>query len=210
MQLPGVGELRRLQARLGDAARRRRAASAPVRWAATDTRTRARCGQAARALVEAQAAPHPRPVPSLDRAARGLEVPVGPAHRLRRRPRRPRGCYQRGLVVDLTTQRRGPNGEWSTPKQFALREDQWADAPDPMDRQIAQMLTGAGSDARHFGSGYGGRATLLPRAAAFGTTLRLMCESGRCRVSLNGESDPLPLTLGSRSTVGACASTSCR
>ena len=60
--------------------------------------------------------------------------------------------YQRGLVVDLATQRRAPNGEWSTPKQFSLREDQWADAPDPVDRQIAQMLTGAGSDARHVGA----------------------------------------------------------
>ena len=38
--------------------------------------------------------------------------------------------YQRGLVVDLATQRRAPNGEWGTPKQFSLREDQWADAPE--------------------------------------------------------------------------------
>jgi len=101
--------------------------------------------------------------------------------------------FQRGLVVDLTTQKRGPNGEWTPPKQFALREDQWADAPDPMDRQIAQMLTGAGSDARISG-GLGSvarRYYLEP--AAFGTTLRLMCESGRCRVSINGETDPLPL-----------------
>jgi hypothetical protein len=101
--------------------------------------------------------------------------------------------FQRGLVVDLTTQKRAPNGEWSSPKQFALREDQWADAPDPMDRQIAQMLTGAGSDTRISG----GLGTVARRyylePAAFSTTLRLMCESGRCRVSINGETDPLPL-----------------
>ena len=101
--------------------------------------------------------------------------------------------YQRGLVIDLATQRRGPNGEWGTPKQFALREDQWADAPDPMDRQIAQMLTGAGSDARHIGGGYGVTRRYYLEPPAFGTTLRLMCESGRCRVSLSGESDPPPL-----------------
>jgi uncharacterized protein YndB with AHSA1/START domain len=47
--------------------------------------------------------------------------------------------YQRGLVVDLATQRRAPNGEWGTPKQFSLREDQWADAPDAVDRQIVIM-----------------------------------------------------------------------
>jgi len=105
--------------------------------------------------------------------------------------------YQRGLVIDLATQRRGPNGEWGTPKQFSLREDQWADAPDAVDRQIAQMLTGAGSDARHIGSGYGVTRRYYLEPAAFGTTLRLMCESGRCRVSLSGESDPHPLTWDS-------------
>ena len=102
--------------------------------------------------------------------------------------------YQRGLVVDLATQRRAPNGEWGTPKQFSLREDQWTDAPDPADRQIAQMLTGAGSDARHIGSGYGVNRRYYLEPPAFGTTLRLMCESGRCRVSLTGEADPHPLT----------------
>jgi superfamily II DNA or RNA helicase len=101
--------------------------------------------------------------------------------------------YQRGLVVDLATQRRAPNGEWGTPKQFSLREDQWADAPDPIDRQIAQMLTGAWSDTRHLGSGYGVTRRYYLEPPAFGTTLRLMCESGRCRVSLTGESDPPPL-----------------
>ena len=100
--------------------------------------------------------------------------------------------YQRGLVVDLATQRRAPNGEWSPPKQFALREEQWADAPDAMDRQIAQMLTGAGSDTRTV-SGFGVARRYYLEPPAFGTTLRLMCESGRCRVSVNGEADPLPL-----------------
>jgi len=100
--------------------------------------------------------------------------------------------YQRGLVVELATQRRAPNGEWSAPKQFSLREEQWADAPDPIDRQITQMLTGAGSDARHVG-GYGVSRRYYLEPPAFGTTLRLMCESGRCRVSVSGEADPLPL-----------------
>jgi hypothetical protein len=101
--------------------------------------------------------------------------------------------YQRGLVVDLTTQRRAPNGEWSTPKQFSLREDQWADAPDPVDRQIAQMLLGASSDSRLVAGGYGVTRRYYLEPPAFGTTLRLMCESGRCRVNIAGESDPPPL-----------------
>jgi len=100
--------------------------------------------------------------------------------------------YQRGLVVDLATQRRAPNGEWSPPKQFSLREEQWADAPDALDRQIAQMLTGAGSDTRSLG-GFGVARRYYLEPPAFGTTLRLMCESGRCRVSVNGEADPMPL-----------------
>jgi superfamily II DNA or RNA helicase len=100
--------------------------------------------------------------------------------------------YQRGLVVDLATQRRAPNGEWSTPKQFSLREDQWADAPEPIDRQIAQMLTGAGSDTK-LPSGYGVTRRYYLEPPAFGTTLRLMCDSGRCRVNIGGEPDPMPL-----------------
>ena len=101
--------------------------------------------------------------------------------------------YQRGLVVDLATQRRTPNGEWGPPKQFALREEQWEDAPDLLDRQIAQMLTGAGTDLRG-GPGFGVARRYYLEPPAFGTTLRLMCESGRCRVSLSGESDPSPLS----------------
>ena len=100
--------------------------------------------------------------------------------------------YQRGLVVDLATQRRMPNGEWGPPKQFSLREEQWEDAPDLLDRQIAQMLTGAGTDVRG-GAGFGVARRYYLEPPAFGTTLRLMCESGRCRVSLHGESDPIPL-----------------
>jgi len=100
--------------------------------------------------------------------------------------------HQRGLAVELATQRRMPSGEWTTPKQFSLREDQWAAAPDPLDRQIAQMLTGASSDLRMPGYGVVNRRYYL-EPTAFDTTLRLMCETGRCRVSLQGESDPLPL-----------------
>lgn len=100
--------------------------------------------------------------------------------------------HQRGLVVDLATQRRTPNGDWGPPKQFSLREDQWTHAPDPVDRQIAQMLTGATSDTRMVG-GYGVTRRYYLQPPAFGTTLRLMCQSGRCRVNVNGEPDPLPL-----------------
>jgi hypothetical protein len=99
--------------------------------------------------------------------------------------------HQRGLVVELATQKRLADGEWSPPKQFGLREDQWANAPDPLDRQIAQMLVGAGSDSRYLGHGVTRRYYLTP--AAFDTTLRLMCETGRCRVSVSGEADPAPL-----------------
>jgi len=99
--------------------------------------------------------------------------------------------HQRGLVVELTSQKRLPNGDWGPPKHFALREDQWANAPDPLDRQVAQMLVGAGSDSRYVGPGITRRYYLEP--AAFDSTLRLMCDTGRCRVSVNGEPDPAPL-----------------
>src|SRR5688572_21119409 len=99
---------------------------------------------------------------------------------------------QRGLAVELAMQRRMPNGEWTSPKQFGLREDQWLTAPDPLDRQIAQMLTGALSDLRPASFGVVNRRYYL-EPISFDTTLRLMCETGRCRVSIQGESDPLPL-----------------
>ena len=167
--LPGMGELRRLQARLGHHARRGRAAAAPLRWAAADPCARTRCGASPPELswkrklrrirdrVPVTDAPPPDSKFPCDR--RIVYVVDLAATRL----------FQRGLVVDLTTQKRAPNGEWSSPKQFALREDQWADAPDPMDRQIAQMLTGAGSDARISGGlGYVSRDATIssrPRSA---------------------------------------------
>jgi hypothetical protein len=99
--------------------------------------------------------------------------------------------YQRGLVIELATQKRLSDERWGPPKQFALREDQWAQSPDPLDRQIAQMLVGAASDSRYTAHLVSRHYYLEP--AAFDTTLRLMCETGRCRVRLTDEADPAPL-----------------
>ena len=71
--------------------------------------------------------------------------------------------YQRGLVVDLTTQRRAPNGEWGTPKQFSLREDQWTDAPD---RVGVAAFTAGGWEAHELGTHLADRGIAV-RAGSF-------------------------------------------
>jgi hypothetical protein len=87
-----------------------------------------------------------------------------------------------GLVVELAIEKGQRDGSWSAPVQFRLGADVWFTAPDPMDRQLAQMLMGAAPNdvwGKYPESSPGG---FVLDAAAFDTTLRLMCETGRCRV----------------------------
>ena len=85
-----------------------------------------------------------------------------------------------GIVVELATERQKPGGAWELPVPFRIAADAWQSAPDPVDRQIAQMLIGAPPPTPHVGptrtSGF------VLRGAALDTTLRLICSTGRCRV----------------------------
>ena len=84
-----------------------------------------------------------------------------------------------GLVIDIGTELRAANGSWGEPKRFTLGVPVWFAAPDPIDRQIAEMLCGA-SDAyapvRTRTAGF----VIAPRAVA--TTLRTILDTGRCRL----------------------------
>jgi superfamily II DNA or RNA helicase len=83
-----------------------------------------------------------------------------------------------GLVIDIGTERLAKSGEWSAPKRFGFAASAWFTAPDAVDRQIAEMLVGAWrsqQEGRVSTSGF----VLAPHALP--TTLRLICETGRCR-----------------------------
>ncbi|MGQ0643159.1 MAG: DEAD/DEAH box helicase [Gemmatimonadaceae bacterium] len=89
-----------------------------------------------------------------------------------------------GVVVHLGTEKRRKDGTWDLPKNFGLGAARWFAHPDPQDRLIAPMLLGATAP-----SFYGSTRTsgFVVRARALDPTLRLICETGRCRVRSGGE-----------------------
>lgn len=88
-----------------------------------------------------------------------------------------------GVVVHIGTEKRRKDGAWDAPKNFGLGAATWFAHPDPLDRQIAQMLLGATPNP------YGTSRTsnFVVRGRAFDTTMRLICETGRCRVRTHGQ-----------------------
>jgi superfamily II DNA or RNA helicase len=87
--------------------------------------------------------------------------------------------YAPGIVIELATEKQTPEGAWDLPVQFRIAADVWQTVPDARDRSIAQMLIGASTNP------WGGQARpteFVLRGAALETTLRLICETGRCRV----------------------------
>jgi hypothetical protein len=98
-----------------------------------------------------------------------------------------------GLAVELELEREVAPGEWERPKQHRVSWEMWQRVPDPLDRQIAQMLSGARTDAGHYFAAPTARRFVIP-AAAHDTTLRLICETGRARLRrVAGDPSPNPL-----------------
>jgi superfamily II DNA or RNA helicase len=109
-----------------------------------------------------------------------------------------------GIKIDLATERQTSDGTWEAPVAFRLSTSAWQTAPDPKDRQIAQMLIGATPAVMFDAPRTSG---FLLRDAALDITLSLMCETGRCRARLRPGERPLetirfesgsPWTLGLR------------
>lgn len=93
-----------------------------------------------------------------------------------------------GMRVEVATQRRDRDGRWEAPRPFAFAAEAWYEAPDPADRLIANLLLGTAEHRHVTGMPSGG---FVVPVRAFGTTLRLICETGRAMVhsqkpSLNG------------------------
>jgi hypothetical protein len=95
-----------------------------------------------------------------------------------------------GLTVELATESRKPDGSWERPKPAKLPRDVIDQLPDPLDRQIVQMLAGTRGESSYavgFGAGAGFEDAFLPRRfvlpeSGYVTTLRTICDTGRGRV----------------------------
>lgn len=87
-----------------------------------------------------------------------------------------------GLRVEVATQRRDRDGVWEEPKLFQFTAAAWFQAPDPVDRQIAEMLLGSAEAPGVTGMPASG---FIVRPRAYGTTLRSICDTGRARLRSN-------------------------
>lgn len=91
-----------------------------------------------------------------------------------------------GVVMELVLESLDKDGRWGPPRQFRMTREQWLSAPEPADREIAQMLLGTQPEFGYFAPGSSTRRFIMD-AAAIDTTLRRMCETGRCRLRANGK-----------------------
>jgi superfamily II DNA or RNA helicase len=83
------------------------------------------------------------------------------------------------LKVEVGTERKDRDGAWGDVRRYHFAAAAWFNAPDPIDRQIAEMLVGAQPEEGITGMPVGG-FTIRPRA--FGTTMRMICDTGRARL----------------------------
>ncbi|HTW93634.1 MAG TPA: SWIM zinc finger family protein, partial [Tepidisphaeraceae bacterium] len=91
-----------------------------------------------------------------------------------------------GVIIDLAMRFRRRDGLWNRPRGVRrLRPRQIATLPDPADRQILQMLCGADCVEEEVPRRYRLQTETL------GTTLKAMCQTGRCR--LRGKSSDAEL-----------------
>jgi len=101
-----------------------------------------------------------------------------------------------GLVVEIMMRGKRRDGAWEKLKALkGLRRNQLAVLPDPMDRQILQMLVGTAQTDYRWGFGpweendVPRQFVLDPRG--YELLLKWMCQSGRCRLrELQQEGDP--------------------
>lgn len=90
-----------------------------------------------------------------------------------------------GLTVELHTESRRPDGSWERPKPAKVAREMIDHLPDPIDRQILQMLAGARGEATimfgYLGDAFLPRRFVLPESG-YVTTLQTICNTGRARV----------------------------
>lgn len=85
-----------------------------------------------------------------------------------------------GLIVELATQMVDKYGHLGPPRRMTQTHEQWLANPDPLDRHIGQMLIGTRAEFSWY-QPPAGRRYVIPETA-YDTTLRSMCETGRCKI----------------------------
>src|SRR5512134_1318871 len=83
-----------------------------------------------------------------------------------------------GLVLELGTEKMAPDGSWGPTMPFAFAASVWLAAPDPVDRQISEMLLGS---ARSSVYGQAPGSGFVIGVRGLSTTLRKICDTGRLR-----------------------------
>ena len=96
------------------------------------------------------------------------------------------------IVIGLATERLGKNGAWKPPKGIGLTRDQLLANPDPLDREIAQMLIGATTT---YAYDYRYTAQRAPAEVAvergmIDVLLPRICATGRARVRRASYEEP--------------------
>ena len=83
------------------------------------------------------------------------------------------------LKVEVGTERKDRDGTWGDVRRYFFSAAAWFNAPDPIDRQLAEMLVGANPEDGITGMPAGG---FTIRTRSFGTTLRMICDTTRARL----------------------------
>ena len=119
----------------------------------------------------------------------------------------PRTLEGHGLTVEVDYRERRKDGTWGKPKKQAITADEIASLPDVRDREILSLLHGAKSARDSYSSYYGSSYDYYGAAASFrlgaamqAGLLRRMCDTGRCLLRLEPESEPLPMTWDDQGT----------
>ncbi|HKN68931.1 MAG TPA: DEAD/DEAH box helicase [Gemmatimonadaceae bacterium] len=94
-----------------------------------------------------------------------------------------------GLVIELATEKVQRDGSWGLPKLFRSALDSWMNVPDPLDREIGQMLRGSRRTLAWARTDPIGSFVVEP--AAFDPVLRLMSETGRLRIRRDPHDRPV-------------------
>jgi superfamily II DNA or RNA helicase len=89
-------------------------------------------------------------------------------------------AHPEGLVIELATEKLGRDGRWEVPKLFRSGLDVWRAVPDPIDREIGEMLRGSRRPYEWAPSSSTTGFVVAP--GSFDTVLRLMSDTGRLRI----------------------------
>jgi hypothetical protein len=113
----------------------------------------------------------------------------------------PKTLEGHGLTVEVDYREKRKDGTWGKPKKQAITSDEINTLPDLRDREILSLLHGAKSARDSYSSYYnssydyyGGAGASFRLGAAMQTAMaRRMCETGRCLLRVDPESELLPL-----------------